>query len=46
MVFMVFMVVMVVVVVMVFKMFMFTILVEIFEEIIFGQSYFGHGVKG
>ena len=33
-------------VVMVFKMFMLVMLVEIFEEIIFGQRYFGHGVKG
>ena len=37
---------MVVVVVMVFKMFMLVMLVEIFEEIIFEQRYFGHGVKG
>ena len=43
---MVVVVVVVVMVVMVFKMFMLVMLVEIFEEIIFGQSYFGHGVKG
>ena len=40
------MMVVVVMMVMVFKMFMLVMLVEIFEEIIFGQSYFGHGVKG